>query len=418
MASTAEQNEAPETAPPEINPWLVAGTVMLATFMQVLDTSVANVSLPYIVGSLSADIDESTWVLTSYLVSNGIILPLSGWLASVFGRKRVFLASVGLFTLSSFLCGIYISLTMLIFFRILQGAGGGAMQPIAQAILVESSPVERRGTAMAIFGMGVTVAPIIGPTLGGYLTSNFSWRWTFLINVPVGVIVVFPATRFVFDPPWLMWERGARRYIDYIGLGVVALGLGCLHIVLDGGQRKDWFSSRFIVVLAITAAVSLVVFVVWELTHREPVVDLRLLGERNVAVAVVTMFMLGLVLYGSIALLPVFLQTLMGYTAYLSGLVLSPGGILTLILMPIVGWLVPCIHPRYMVAVGLIIMAWSLFYMAGFKLQVSFWDAVIARAIQGAGLAFFFVPVNAVAFHYIPRQKTNDAASGICTFVS
>ena len=411
MASASEPNEAAKTAPPEINPWIVAGAVMLATFMQVLDTSVANVSLPYIAGSMSADIDESTWVLTSYLVSNGIVLPLSGWLASVFGRKRVFLASVALFTVSSFLCGISVSLMMLIFFRILQGAGGGAMQPIAQAILVESFPVERRGTAMAIFGMGVIVAPIIGPTLGGYLTSNFTWRWIFFINIPVGILAIFLASVFVFDPPWLTRERGGRHYIDYIGLGLVALGLGTLQIVLNDGQRRDWFSSRFIVVLTVIAAVSLVIFIVWELTRREPVVDLRLLGERNFAVAVVTMFMLGLALYGSIVLLPIFLQTLLGYTAYLSGLVLSPGGILTLILMPVVGWLVPRIHPRYLVTIGLVIMAYSLFYMAGFNLEVSFWDAVIARAIQGAGLAFLFVPINAVAFNYIAREKTNNATS-------
>jgi DHA2 family multidrug resistance protein len=391
-----------------VSPWLISMTVMLPTFMQILDTSVANVALPHIAGGLGVDVQESTWVLTSYLVSNAIILPMSGWLASLLGRRNLLLYSVVLFTISSFLCGIAPDLSLLVFFRVFQGAGGGAMQPISQAILLESFPPQKRGLAMGIFGMGVVVAPIVGPTLGGWLSDSLSWRWIFFINLPIGVISVFLVGLLVFDPPYLARRKWANIKTDYIGIGLIALGFGALQVVLDKGQTDDWFASRFILAMTAVAFASLAVLVVWELMHEAPIVNLRLLKERNFAVSVLAMFMLGFVLYGSILLLPVFLQQLMGYTAMLAGLVLSPGGLLTLALMPIVGALVGRVDVRLLIVTGLAIVAWSMFYMAGFNLHIDFWTAVMSRIIQSAGLAFLFVPINASAFYYIPKEKTGQ----------
>ncbi len=393
---------------PQVNPWLVAMTVMLATFMEVLDTSVANVALPHIAGGLAVDVQESTWVLTSYLVSNAIVLPLSGWLASLFGRKNVFMACVGLFSFSSLLCGLAPSLGLLILFRVFQGIGGGALQPISQAILLESFPPERRGTAMGVFGMGVVVAPIIGPTLGGWLSDNLSWRWIFFINIPVGLLSVFLTRLIVHDPPFLIRKKLGGIKIDYIGLALISLGLGCLQVFLDKGQTDDWFASRFIIAMGTIAFVSLAVLIVWELLHPSPVVNLHLMKDRNFAVSVLAMFVLGFVLYGSIVLLPIFLQQLLGYTATLAGLVLSPGGILTLVTMPIVGALSGRIDVRLLIGAGLLIVASSMFYMAGFSLQIDFGTAVMARLIQGAGLALLFVPINAAAFYYISKESVGQ----------
>jgi DHA2 family multidrug resistance protein len=394
-----------------VNPWVISMTVMLATFMEVLDTSVANVALPHIAGGLAVDVQESTWVLTSYLVANAIVLPLTGWLSSLFGRKNVFMFCVGLFTLSSFLCGLAPSLGLLILARVFQGLGGGALQPISQAILLESFPPQKRGIAMGVFGMGVVVAPIVGPTLGGWLSDNFSWRWIFFINLPVGLLSIFLTSLLIFDPPYLVRRRLGQARIDYIGLGLISLGLGCLQVFLDKGQTEDWFASRLIVVTGSLAFVSLTVLLVWEWFHQSPVVDLRLLKDRNFAMGVLTMFILGFVLYGSILLLPVFLQQLLGYTATLAGEVLSPGGILTLFMMPIVGLLVARVQARYLIMVGLLIVAYSMFYMAGFNLQIDFWTGVIARAIQGAGLAFLFVPINVAAFYYVAKEKTGHGTA-------
>ena len=394
-----------------VNPWVISMTVMLATFMEVLDTSVANVALPHIAGGLAVDVQESTWVLTSYLVSNAIVLPMTGWLASLFGRKNVFLTCVGLFTLSSFLCGIAPNLDLLILFRIFQGMGGGALQPISQAILLESFPPQKRGIAMGVFGMGVVVAPIVGPTLGGWLSDNFSWRWIFFINVPIGLLSIFLTSLLIQDPPYLVRRRLGEVRIDYLGLGLISLGLGCLQIMLDKGQTEDWLSSRLIVATGTAAFVSLAVLIVWELVYRAPIVDLRLLQDRNFATGVLTMFVLGFVLYGSILLLPVFLQQLLGYTATLAGMVLSPGGVLTLFMMPLAGMLVARVQARTLIIVGLLIVAYSMFYMAGFTLQIDFRIGVIARAIQGAGLAFLFVPINAVAFYFIPKERTGHGTA-------
>jgi DHA2 family multidrug resistance protein len=394
-----------------VGPWIIAMTVMLGTFMEVLDTSVANVALPHIAGGLAVDVRESTWILTSYLVSNAIVLPLSGWLSSLFGRKNVFLFCLGLFTLNSFLCGVAPSLELLILFRVLQGAGGGAMQPISQAILLESFPPQRRGQAMAVFGMGVVVAPIIGPTLGGWLSDEFSWRWIFFINIPIGLLALFLTTLLVFDPPYLVRRRWGAVKIDYVGLGLLSLGLGCLQVFLDQGQTEDWFASRLIVMTGTIALICLSVVIFWEVFHESPILNLRLLKDRNFAMGIMTMFVIGFVLYGSILLLPIFLQQLLGYTALLAGMVLSPGGLFTLLMMPLVGGLVARVQARYLLMVGLGIVAYSMFYMAGFNLQIDFWTAVTARVIQGAGLAFLFVPINVAAFYYVPREKTNDGTA-------
>jgi DHA2 family multidrug resistance protein len=401
-----------DIASPLINPWIITFTVMLATFMEVLDTSIANVALPHIAGNLSATVDESTWVLTSYLVSNAIVLPLAGWFSMMFGRKRFYIACVILFTVSSFLCGFAPNIEFLVICRILQGAGGGALQPLSQSILIESFPVNKRGMAMAMYGMGVVVAPIIGPTLGGWITDNYSWRWIFLINIPVGFLSVFMSSFFITDSAHQIERKAKGIRIDYIGLGLIILGLGALQIILDRGQRLDWFGSVQIRILTAICAVSLVTAIIWEWYHEHPVVDLRLFKSVDFSLATFMMYALGFVLYGSTVLLPLFLQTMMGYTAMQSGMAMSPGGILTLLSMPLVGFLMTRTQPRFLVAVGFLIGAIGLWKTAQFNLQISFSDAVWARNILSASLGFLFVPINAVAYSYVPKGK-NDNASGL-----
>ncbi len=389
-----------------INPWIIALTVMLATFMEVLDTSVANVALPYMAGNLGATNDEATWVLTSYLVSNAIILPMAGWFAMLFGRKRFYMTCVLLFTVSSALCGLAPSLTMLIVFRIMQGVGGGALQPVSQAILRETFPREKQGMAMAVYGIGVVFAPVIGPTLGGWITDNFSWRWIFLINIPVGVLALALTQVIVHDPPWLKrrtFRDGLR--IDFMGLGLLSVGLGALEIMLDEGQRNDWFGSNLIVWTAVLAGVCLTAVVVWELGQKDPVVDFHLLRDRNFAISTFSMFSLGFVLYGSTVLLPLFMQELLGYTATQSGMALSPGGLVIMFFMPVVGLLVPRVQPRWLVVYGLLVAALGLWMMGGFNLEVDFRHIIVARMVQSAGLAFLFVPINAMAFYYMARER-------------
>jgi len=392
-----------------INPWVIAGTVMLATFMEVLDTSVANVALPHIAGSLSASVDEATWVLTAYLVANAIVLPLSGWLSSLFGRKRFYMTCVALFTLSSAMCGFAPSLTTLILCRVLQGLGGGALQPVSQAILRETFPREKQGMAMAVYGMGVVFAPVVGPTLGGWITDNFTWRWIFLINIPVGICSLLLTSLLIFDPPYLVRKSLSGLRIDYIGLGLLATGLGALEITLDEGQRNDWFSSHGIVAAAVIAVVALISVLFWELRQKEPVVDFHLLKERNFAISTLMMFILGFVLYGSTMAMPLFLQTLLGYTATQSGMALSPGGIAIMMMMPIVGMLLARFEARWLVIVGLVISSLGLFQMSHFDLEIGFRNAVWARIVQSLGLAFLFVPINTTAFYFISRQNTNYA---------
>jgi DHA2 family multidrug resistance protein len=393
-----------------INPWIIAFTVMLATFMEVLDTSVANVSLPHIAGSLSASVDESTWVLTSYLVANAIILPMGAWFSTLFGRKRFYMICVALFTVSSCLCGLAPSLPLLILFRVMQGLGGGALQPISQAILVESFPKEKHGMAMALYGMGVVVAPVIGPTLGGWITDNYSWRWIFFVNIPVGILSLVLTTVLIFDPPYIV-RRGFKDglKIDYAGLGLLALGLGALEVVLDEGQRQDWFSSNFIVLFAIVAVLCLVAVVFWELRQKQPVIDFRILKERNFMLSTVTMLVLGFVLYGSTTLLPLFLQTLLGYTALLSGMVLSPGGLCMCVCLPLVGMLMRRYQARWLVIFGVLVSAFGLFTMARFNLEIDYRAAVWSRMVQSTGMAFLFVPTSTMAFALIPRERAHYA---------
>jgi MFS transporter, DHA2 family, multidrug resistance protein len=401
----------PAGAPhPPINPWVIAGTVMLATFMEVLDTSVANVALPHIAGSLSSSVDEATWVLTAYLVANAIVLPLSGWFSTLFGRKRFYMGCVILFTASSAACGLAPSLPILILCRVLQGLGGGALQPVSQAILRETFPREKQGIAMAMYGMGVVFAPVVGPTLGGWITDNYTWRWIFLINVPVGVCSLLLTSLLIFDPPYLFRKtlRDGLK-IDYVGLGLLATGLGALEIMLDDGQKHDWFSSHGIVAAAIIAAIGLIGVVVWELRQQEPVVDFRLLKDRTFAISTASMFVLGFVLYGSTMVLPLFLQTLLGYTAMQSGLALSPGGLMIMVMMPIVGILLSKIQARWLIIFGLVVSALGLFQMSHFDTQINFGHAVSARVLQSLGLAFLFVPINTVAFSFIAREKTGYA---------
>jgi DHA2 family multidrug resistance protein len=397
---------------PAINPWIIAITVTLATFMEVLDTSIANVALPHIAGSLSAGQDESTWVLTSYLVSNAIVLPLSGWLSSIMGRKNFYMSCVALFTISSFLCGLAPNLATLIFFRVLQGVGGGGLQPTEQAILADTFPPAKRGMAFAVYGIAVVTAPAIGPTLGGWITDNFTWRWIFFINIPVGILSILLTTRLIQDPPYFRRRKLSETKIDYVGLGFVALGLGALQIVLDKGQRDDWFESHFILVLSLIAAASLIFVVLWEWRHKDPVIDLHLFRDRTFAVSNLLMFMLGFALLGSTLLLPLFTQTLLGYTAEKAGLSLMPGGFTIIILLPLVGFLLSRYSPRWLLIFGLVVLSGSLFHMAGFDLDIDFRAAATARIFQAVGMAFLFVPINTAAYAFLPREK-NNAASGL-----
>ena len=410
-AAAVTMNEAAEWRSP-VNPWVVAMVVTLATFMEVLDTSIANVALPHVAGSLSAGQDESTWILTSYLVSNAIVLPLSGWLSSIMGRKRYYMSCVAVFTISSALCGFAPNLPMLIVFRILQGAGGGGLQPSSQAILVDTFPPAKRGMAFAVYGIAVVMAPAVGPTLGGWITDDFSWRWIFFINIPVGILSLLLTSRLIQDPPDMKRRKLSETRIDYIGLGFVALGLGTLQVVLDKGQREDWFESQFIVGLTVISAVSLIFVVFWEWSQKDPIVELHLFRDRTFAAANFLMFMVGFVLLSSTLLLPLFMQTLLGYTAERSGMALMPGGFAIMVMMPLVGFLLSRYSPRWLMFFGLPMLSFSLFHMTTFDLSVDFHSVIMARVYQAVGLAFLFMPINIAAYAFLPREK-NNAASGL-----
>jgi MFS transporter, DHA2 family, multidrug resistance protein len=417
MSDTAQPRlEAAEYVPSaqQVNPWLIALTVMLATFMEVLDTSVANVSLPHIAGSLSAGVDESTWVLTSYLVSNAIVLPLTGWFSTLFGRKKFFMGCVVVFTLSSLLCGLAPSLPLLVFFRTIQGAGGGGLQPISQAILVDSFPRQKQGMAMAIYGMGVVLAPTIGPTLGGWITDSFTWRWIFFLNVPVGIVSLLLTSVLIADPEGAVrksLKEGLR--IDFIGLGLLAVGLGFLQVVLDKGERDDWFGSTFIVWATVVAVTALVGLLFWELHVKDPVLELRLLKDRNFAISTFMMYVLGVVMYGTTVLLPIMLQTLMGYTAMQSGFVLLPGGLVLIGFLPFVGWMLGKFEPRWIVAFGLCVISIGLWQLSRFTLDVGMATTMLDWVISRTGTAFLFVPINVMAFSFVPPAKTNNASGFI-----
>jgi MFS transporter, DHA2 family, multidrug resistance protein len=395
--------------------WLVAPTVGLAAFMEVLDISIANVALQHIAGSLAASLDEATWVLTSYLVANAIVLPMSGWLANAIGRRRYFLGCIVGFSVTSLMCGLAPSLPLLIVARALQGITGGGLQPNAQAILADAFPPHKRGQAFAIYGISVVFAPAIGPTLGGWITDNFSWRWVFLLNVPVGVLLSLLAARVIVDPPERVaalktrFKDGLR--FDTIGFSFLVVGMCALQVVLDKGQEDDWWSSAFITNLSLLAVVALIAFVVWELRNPHPIVDLRLLANRNFALGNILMFMLGFILLSSTVLLPLYVQSVLGYTATEAGKVISPGGFAVMLMMPIVGGLVGRVDARWLVAIGLVATSLALFNMTRFNTDVDYATVAWARIYQSVGLGMLFIPINTIAFLGLPPAKNNDASA-------
>ncbi|HUK88544.1 MAG TPA: DHA2 family efflux MFS transporter permease subunit [Terriglobales bacterium] len=391
-----------------INPWIIAVSVMLGTFMEVLDTTVVNVSLPHIAGNMAATPEEATWVLTSYLVANAIILPMTGWLANHFGRKRILLLSVSGFTLASMACGVAPSLGSLIVFRVIQGACGGGLQPLSQAIMLEAFPPEKRGRAMAFWALGIVVAPMLGPVVGGWITDSYSWRWLFYINIPVGLAALAMCFLFIFDPPYI---RRASARIDYWGIGLLAVGMGALQIFLDKGQEEDWFSSRFIQGLAVTAAVGLLLFIVNELRSPHPVVNLRVLKIRTYSTGVFLMTVLGFVLYGSTVLIPIWLQTLMDYSALQAGLAMLPRGLGSFLFMPIVGILTTKIEPRKLLSVGLLASSASLFLLGALNLDAGYWDIFWPLILQGTSLGLLFVPLTTVTHDPIPQEQMGNATS-------
>jgi DHA2 family multidrug resistance protein len=394
---------------PKRNPWPVAVAVMSSAVLEVLDTTVVNVSLPHIAGSLSGTVDEATWVLTSYIVANAVILPISGWLANYFGRKRLLMAVVMGFTLSSALCGMAPNLPLLIFFRVLQGTTGGGLQPLSQAVLLEEFPVQERGKAMAFWSLGIIAAPVLGPTLGGYLTDNYSWRWVFYINLPIGIFSLVMLSLFLSDPPYI--QRQSSR-VDVWGLGMLALGIGALQVMLDRGQEDDWFSSTFILTLAVTAAVMLTAFVIWELRVPDPLVRFRLLRVRTFATGILLVTVLGFVLYGSLVLLPLFMQSLLGWTAVTAGLWSSPRGVGTALAMPLVGYLLGKeFDGRKMVALGFAVTSLAFFGYARMTLQSGTWDILWYQINQGVGMAFVFVPLTTLTMAPIARAETGYATS-------
>jgi DHA2 family multidrug resistance protein len=402
---------------PKFNPWLIAIVVALAAFMEVLDTSIANVALPHMAGNLGASNDQSTWVLTSYLVSNAIVLPISGWLAGLFGRKRFFLLCILLFTLSSLACGAAPTLALLIIFRVIQGVGGGGLQPMAQAILADTFPPQERGLAFALYGITAVMAPTIGPTLGGWITDNYSWRWIFYINLPIGILTLFLVWRMVEDPPYLSRAKGAGVRVDYIGIALLALGVGALQVLLDKGQEDDWFGSHFIVTLMAISATCLISLVIWEWRQKEPVIDVRLFKNFNFATANLMMFTLGIILFSSLVMMPQFLQTLMGYTAQSAGMVLSASGLVTLISMPIVGQLTTKFPAKYIIAFGWLSLACAMYYSTvRVDLQMSFQSAMWLRVTQSIGLGFLFVPITLAGYIGIHAEKSNSV-SGLVNFM-
>jgi DHA2 family multidrug resistance protein len=392
------------------NKWVVALTVMLPTLIEIIDTSVANVSLDHIRGSLSAGIDESAWVLTSYLVSNAIVIPMTGWLARTFGRKRYLLFSVALFTTASLLCGAATSLGMLVAFRVLQGIGGGGLQPLAQAILLESFPPEEHGTAMAMFGIGAMFGPIAGPLMGGFITDNLSWRWIFYVNIPIGLLAMFLISVVIVDPPYL--KRGGAFRVDRWGIALLVLWVGSLQIMLDKGQREDWFHSDLILVLAAVALLSFLLFVIVELWVAEhPVVDLRAFRNVSFATGNAVMFVAFFNLMGSIVLLPLFAQILLGYTASLAGLVLSPGGVATLVTMPVVGAIIRKRNPKYVLFVGVALCAFSTLVMSRLSLDADFMALLLPRIYLGFGMGCLFIPLTTLTLSSVPRTEMGNATS-------
>ncbi|HEY4112615.1 MAG TPA: DHA2 family efflux MFS transporter permease subunit [Rhizomicrobium sp.] len=397
------------------SPWSIVGVISIATFMVVLDTSIANVALAHIAGSLSASYDEATWVITSFLIANAIIIPISGWLADVIGRKRYYMMSVALFTIASLVCGLSSSLTMLVIARIVQGIGGGGLTPVEQSMLVDTFPPEKRGAAFAAYGVVVIVGPIFGPTLGGWITDNFSWNWVFLINVPIGILSLILVSIFVDEPEAVRRRSAEMRAgglkIDIVGFALVALALGCLEVTLDRGQREDWFSSPLISACAAISVVALVIFIPWEWNHDDPIVRIRMYGRRNFAIANVLLLMMGVIIFGSTQFIPQLLQEVLGYTATDAGLALTAGGVATLMVMPLAGFLTGKVDPRILIGTAFTIQVIALWNMSHLNTQMSFHDAAVARMIQSVGLPFLFVPVTNVAYIGLRPDESNQASA-------
>ena len=393
---------------PGANPWLITAAVMLPTFMEVLDTTIVTVAVPHIAGTLSASNEEATWVLTSYLMSNAVILPASGWLALYFGRRRFLMACIVIFTVASVMSGAAMSLGLLIIARVLQGAGGGALQPVSQAILLESFPPEKRGMAMAAFALGVVVAPIAGPTLGGWITDNYTWRWAFYINVPIGALALLMIRAFVEDPPYIKGRKPKK--IDWMGFGFMALSLAMLQVVLDKGQQDNWFEASWIRWFTAISALSLVLFIFWELRTGEPIVRLRVFKNRNFAVGTILITLVGVALYSAITLIPLFLQTLLGYPAMNSGLAVSPRGLGALMTMPFVGYLTGKVDFRKLIGLGFLLVAISLWLLSGITLEISIWDIALPNVLQGVGLSMLFVPLATVAMGTLKQQEIGNAS--------
>ena len=396
--------------PPPVNKWIITISVMLPTLIQIIDSSIVNVALNHIQGNLSTNRETVTWVITVYLVANAVIIPLSAWFARLMGRKTYLLLSIAIFTISSLLCGTATGLSQLVFFRIIQGLGGGGLQPMGIAILMEAFPPQERGMAMSIFGMGAVIGPIIGPLLGGYLTDNLSWRWAFYINLPIGILGFFMVLSFVFDPPYQQ-RRSKGEKIDYLGIILLCLGLGCVQIVMDRGQQKDWFNSDLILILFVISMASLVIFIFWEILHDQPVLDLSIFKDISFATGNAVMFLGFFAFFGSIVLLPLYLQGLMGYDAFLSGIVLGPGGAAALITMPIVGKLTERIDARKLLGVGLLLSAYASYLMSAFNLHIDMGTVIRARVIQGFAMSIFFVPLSYITMAWIANEQMNNASA-------
>jgi DHA2 family multidrug resistance protein len=410
MAAAPSQPDSiqPSPAQPVSNPWLIAAAVMLATFMEVLDTSIAAVALPYIAGSLSATNDEATWVLTSYLVANAVILPASGWFALRFGRKRFLITCIVIFTVSSFACGAATNLALILLARAVQGAGGGALQPLSQAILLESFPPQKRGMAMAVFALGVVVAPVLGPTLGGWLTDTYSWRWAFYINIPVGLFAIFMISRHVQDPPYIKEAHPGK--LDAIGLGLLGVWLGCLQIILDKGQEDDWFGATWIRWAATILVISFVAFIVRELRHRQPLVDLKIFRHRNFTLGCVLIGLFGASIYGLITLLPLFYQELMGYTAFAAGWAVSPRGIGAICAMPVIGYLTAKMDNRWLIAFGFSLFGAASLWFGEVNLSIGQWTFLWAILISGFGSGCVFVPLSTTAMAFLKNEEIGNAS--------
>lgn len=393
---------------PKTNPWLIAFSVMIATFMEVIDTSIASVAIPYIAGSVSATNDEATWVLTFYLLSNAVVLPASAWFSMRFGRKRFLMTCIVIFMVSSFACGASTSLVMILLSRLVQGAGGGALQPISQAILTESFPPEKRGLAMAVFALGVVVAPVLGPTLGGWLTDTYSWRWAFYINIPIGLLALFMIGRFIEDPPYIKDAKPGK--LDSIGLGLLAIWLGCMQIILDRGQEDDWFGATWIRYAFVVMVGCFALFVWRQLAHKKPLVDLTIYRNRNFTLGSILIFMFGAAIYGVVTLLPLYYQTIMGYSATAAGLVVSPRGLGAIVAMPFIGILTSRIDTRYLVATGFLVFGVCSLFLGRIDLDIGPWSMLWPVVISGSALGMVFVPLSTTSLGDLPQEKIGNAS--------